>query len=60
MKTLKALLHWVKGYRLHPKELRRLDELWFNIKIGLITIFFILLILSLLSGMDFFGEKMVN
>ena len=60
MKTLKALLHWVKGYRLHPKELRRLDELWFNIKIGLITIFCILLILSLLSGMDFFGEKMVN
>lgn len=57
MKTLKALKHWIKGYKLHPKEHRRLEELWFNIKVGLITIFFIILILSLLSGMGFFNDR---
>ena len=57
MKTLKALKHWIKGYRLHPKEARRIEDLWNNIKIGVITILFILLIISLLSGIGFFDTK---
>jgi hypothetical protein len=58
MKTLKALLHWVKGYRLHPKEHIRIETLWFNIKIGLITILFILIVVSLLSSMGFFEDRL--
>ena len=58
MKTLKALLHWVKGYRLHPKELRRLETLWFNIKVGVITILFISLILLVLDKIGFFHETL--
>jgi hypothetical protein len=57
MKTLKALKHWIKGYRLHPKEARRLEELWFNIKVGGITILFISLIIWLLSGMGVFETR---
>lgn len=57
MKTLKALKHWIKGYRLHPKEARRLEELWFNIKVGAITILFISLIIWLLSGMGVFETR---
>lgn len=57
MKTLKALLHWIKGYRLHPKEHRRLEELGNNIKVGIITILFILIIISVLSAMGFFDDK---
>lgn len=58
MKTIKALLHWVKGYRLHPKEHRRLEELGNNIKIGFFTILFILIIIWALSGMGFFDTKL--
>ena len=58
MKTLKALLHWVKGYRLHPKELRRLETLWFNIKVGIFTILFVLLIVFLLDTFGFFHEAL--
>jgi hypothetical protein len=57
MKTLKALKHWIKGYRLHPKEARRLEDLWNNIKVGIITILLISLIIWLLSGMGVFETK---
>jgi hypothetical protein len=57
MKTLKALKHWIKGYRLHPKEQRRIEDLWNNIKIGFFTILFISLIIWLLSGMGVFETK---
>lgn len=60
MKTIKALLHWVKGYKLHPKEHRRLEELANNIKVGVITILFILAIISFLSGIGFFDDKLGN
>jgi len=53
MKTLKALKHWIKGYRLHPKEARRIEDLWNNIKIGVITI----LVVSLILGIGFFDTK---
>ena len=58
MKTLKALFRWVKGYRLHPKELVRLEMFWFNIKVGVATLLLVLLIISLLSGMGFFEDKL--
>ena len=57
MKTLKALKHWIKGYRLHPKEARRLEDLWTNIKVGIITILLISLIIWLLSGMGVFETR---
>ena len=57
MKTLKALKHLVLGYKLHPKEHMRLDSLWFNIKIGILTILIIILIVSMLSGMGFFETR---
>jgi hypothetical protein len=49
MKTLKALKHWVQGYKLHPKEARRLEDLWNNIKIGVITILIVTIFLYLLQ-----------
>jgi hypothetical protein len=57
MKTLKALKHWIKGYKLHPKEHQRLDELWNNIKVGLITILFVIVLIWLLSGIGFFDTR---
>ena len=58
MKTLKALKNWIKGYRLHPKEAGRIEDLWNNIKIGFFTILFILIIIWLLSGFGFFDTKL--
>jgi hypothetical protein len=49
MKTLKALKHLLLGYRLHPKEHMRLMDLWINIRTGMITILFVILLFWLLN-----------
>jgi len=38
MKTLKAITHYLQGYKLHPKESRRLEDLWINTKVLLMTL----------------------
>jgi hypothetical protein len=50
MKTLKALKHLFLGYKLHPKEHMRLNDLWINIRTGILTILFFILVIWLLSA----------
>lgn len=49
MKSLKALKHFILGYKLHPKEKMRLYDLWINIRTGLLTMLFLILVIWLLS-----------
>jgi len=49
MKTLKALKHLLLGYKLHPKEHDRLLDLWVNIRTGVLTLLFAILVFWLLN-----------
>ena len=58
MKSLKALKHFILGYKLHPKEKMRLYDLWVNIRTGLLTILVVLVFIWLLTSSGCFESKL--
>jgi hypothetical protein len=49
MKTLKALKHFILGYKLHPKEKMRLYDLWLDIRTVILTILVVIFLLWLIN-----------
>jgi hypothetical protein len=56
-KQLKALKHYLMGYKLHPKEKMLLYDLWVNIKTVILTIIVFVIMLWLINVSGCLGAK---
>ena len=57
MKTLKAIMNYLKGYKLHIKERRRLEDLWVNIRTIGLTIIIAIVLIWLMNEMGCMSGK---
>jgi hypothetical protein len=59
-KQLKALKHYLMGYKLHPKEKMLLYDLWVNIKTVILTIIVFVIMLWLINVSGCLGSRVTN
>jgi len=56
-KQLKALKHYLMGYKLHPKEKMLLYDLWLDIKTVILTLIIFALMLWLVNASGCLGSR---
>jgi hypothetical protein len=59
-KQLKALKHYLMGYKLHPKEKMLLYDLWVNIKTVILTLIIFVIMLWLVNASGCLGSRVTH